>query len=124
MSRDSADRRWINRQATLRAGAKIAQLNDALRWTFTGGRVVMTRSVAALPEHERAAILDAVRRFSRFNDDNDPHGERDCALLDAAGHRCMFKIDCYDLAMRFASDDPADPAVTQRVLTIMLAEDY
>ena len=34
-----------------------------------------------------------------------------------------FKIDAYDLALEFGSEDPADPSVTVRVLTIMLAQD-
>ena len=39
-------------------------------------------------------------------------------------HRVMFKIDTYDRSLRLHSPDPSDPAVTCRVLTIMLAEDY
>jgi hypothetical protein len=102
----------------------IAHLNDLLRTTFMGGRVMMTAAVSALPEHTRANILTAVRNFANFNKDNDPHGEHDCALFDVDEHRCMFKIDYYDLSLEYGSEDPADPKVTTRVLTIMLASDY
>ena len=30
----------------------------------------------------------------------------------------------YDRAMQFASDDAANPAITRRVLTIMLSDEY
>jgi hypothetical protein len=105
---------------------KIARLNDVLRTSLGvfGGRIVMTRSIALLPEADRFEVFKALRAFDAFCEDNDPYGEHDCASFDAAGHRCMFKVDYYDQAMQYASPDPADPAVTQRVLTVMLAEDY
>jgi hypothetical protein len=34
------------------------------------------------------------------------------------------RIDCYDRATEMGSPDPADPAVTARVLTIVLADEY
>ncbi len=53
-----------------------------------------------------------------------PHGEHDCGLIAVAGHRVLFKIDYYDPSFCGHSADPADPVVTRRVLTIMLADEY
>ena len=36
----------------------------------------------------------------------------------------FFKIDYFDKALASHSPDPADPSVTERVITIMLAEEY
>jgi len=104
--------------------APIAQFNDAFRRSFVGGRVVETAGVLTLPEAERIAVLLAVRRFDGFDGDNDPHGEHDFGAVEVGGRRCFWKIDAYDCELRGHSPDPADPAVTTRVLTIMLAEEY
>ena len=103
---------------------KIAELNDRFRTTFSGGRVVMTAAFESLPDATKAKALDAVRTFSAFTPDNDPYGEHDLGMLEIDGERIMFKIDCYDLTMQYGSEDPANSAVTLRVLTIMLASDY
>src|SRR4029077_13507104 len=101
---------------------KIRVLNDSLRRTFAGGRGMMTAGVAALPELDLAAVLARVRRFAEFNPDNDPHGEHDLGRFElAAGYAVIWKIDYYDARLEFGSEDPADPAQTTRVLTIMLA---
>lgn len=49
----------------------VQHLNDQLRRTGRGGRVMVTAGVAALPEAERAAIIGAVRAFDDFTPDND-----------------------------------------------------
>jgi hypothetical protein len=36
----------------------------------------------------------------------------------------FFKIDYYDKALACLSPDPANASVTERVITIMLAEEY
>ena len=103
---------------------RISALNDQLRRTGTGGRVVLTAGIAALPPETVAAIVLAVQRFDGFSADNDPHGEHDFGLVEAAGERVMFKVDYYNPSLTLHSDDAADPAVTARVLTIMLASEY
>jgi Protein of unknown function (DUF3768) len=106
------------------ARVTIAALNDTLRKTFEGGRVVITSSVSTLPPVLVAAVLERVRTFTDFTPDNDPYGEHDFGSFELAGHKFFWKIDYYDKSMTYGSDDPADPEQTTRVLTVMLAADY
>jgi Protein of unknown function (DUF3768) len=103
---------------------KIRELNDAFRTTMTGGRVLMTAGVDALPSDVKAMVVRRVATFSDFTPDNDPHGEHDFGSFEFAGRKFFWKIDAYDANMEFGSEDPADPSKTTRVLTIMLAEEY
>jgi len=104
--------------------AEIRALNDAFRTTMTGGRVVMTTGVDALPSDVKAMAIRRVATFTEFIPDNDPHREHDFGSFEVAGQKFFWKIDYYDPAMEFGSEDPADPAKTTRVLTIMLASEY
>lgn len=103
---------------------KIQQLNDAFRTTMTGGRVMMTSGVDALPSDVKAMVIRRVATFSEFTPDNDPHGEHDFGNFTLTGQKFFWKIDAYDADMRYGSEDPAEPSKTTRVLTIMLAEEY
>jgi hypothetical protein len=103
---------------------RIRVLNDRLRTTGNGGRVVITSGIGALPEGVLRAVLIAVQTFDDFTADNDPHGEHDFALIEVADQRVMFKIDYYHSSLTYHSPDPSDPTATTRVLTIMLASEY
>ena len=106
--------------------AKIRELNDQLRTTLDPrfGRVLMTAGVNALPSDVKAMVIRRVATFTEFNADNDPHGEHDFGSFTVADRKFFWKIDAYDAEMQFGSEDPADPAKTTRVLTIMRAEEY
>ena len=103
---------------------RIRELNDRFRTTMTGGRMLMTAGVNALPSDVKAMVIRRVATFSEFTADNDPHEEHDFGNFELAGRKFFFKIDYFDANMEFGSEDPADPAKTTRVLTIMLAEEY
>lgn len=103
---------------------RIRELNDIFRQTFVGGRVVVTEGVDALSTQVKADVLQQVRHFDRFDRDNDPHGEHDFGNFEIEGERFFFKLDYYNLEMDGGSEDPADPAKTTRVLTVMKAEEY
>jgi hypothetical protein len=103
--------------------AAIAVLNDACR-AEPGAGWMLTPGVQALSQAALVQAVEAVRGFAAFSEDNNPHGERDFGAFDLNGARLFWKIDYYDLDLCMASPDPADPAVTKRVLTLMLAEEY
>ena len=103
---------------------QIRQLNDAFRTTLLGGQIVLTSGVQALGNTTVAKVLTATRLFSAFTDANDPYREHDFGAFDLEGHRFLWKIDYYDKSTQYGSENPADPNVTTRVLTIMLAEEY
>ena len=102
----------------------IRALNDRFRQSLRGGMLVMTAGVIALGQARQLKILEAVARFDYFDEDNDPYGEHDFGALEVEGERLFFKIDYFAQSLSAHSPDPADEAVTNRVLTVMLAEEY
>ena len=109
---------------------QIRVLNDAFRThPFIGARLsedelVITSGVADHGNDFIDRAVNAVRQFSNFTGDNDPHGEHDFGSFELDGTELFWKIDYYDRELEWGSPDPADPAVTRRVLTILLAEEY
>jgi len=103
---------------------RIARLNDILRKTGTSGQIVITRGVHDLAKFNAAELLAALGACNDFDPTNDPHGERDFGGVDLWGAEILWKIDYYDAELRFGSGDPADASMTQRVLTVLLAEEY
>jgi hypothetical protein len=103
---------------------RIRELNDTLRRTFTGGRIMLTSGVDALAPDAKAQVLLAVRSFDAFDNGNDPHKEHDFGSFEIDGEKFFFNIDYYSLDLQGGSEDPADPNVTTRVLTIMFASEY
>ena len=102
----------------------IKTLNDNFRKTFTGGQVLLTAGINSKPTDDVANILSMVRNFNKFTPDNDPYGEHDFGSFDYKGNKIFWKIDYYDLNNKYLSANPADLNITNRVLTIMLAEEY
>ena len=92
-----------------------------------------------MPVADQSRVRELIETFDAFTPDNDPYGERDFGAIyrgrdgrwtsayPAQGdpvETVFWKIDAYDRDLQFGSDDPANPAVTRRVLTIMLASEY
>ena len=104
--------------------ARIRALNDELRQKLTAGTVMITPGVAALGREAVDRIVKTICVFDDFCNANDPYEDHDFGSFEAEGHTIFFKIDYFDSTLTHHSPDPADPAVTERVLTIMLAQEY
>lgn len=110
----------------------IAQQNDQFRKAIIGGRdpltpkgrVVVTAAVAAKGLEFELAAARAVAEDTTFTEDNDPHGDRTFGTVEVMGEAVWWKIDLYDEAYEWGSSDPANKAVTHRVLTILFPSDY
>ncbi len=105
---------------------RIRELNDELRQNISHGHghAIITTGVAALGVEAVARIIRTIEVFDNFCHANDPYQEHGFGSFEADGHTIFFKIDYYDTTMTAHSPDPANPAVTERVITIMLAEEY
>ena len=102
----------------------IRALNDELRQNFTVGTALITAGVAALGAEAVARIVKTIAVYDDFCHANDPYEEHDFGSFEVDGQTIFFKIDYFDKALASHSPDPADPSVTERVITIMLAEEY
>ncbi|MEE4211585.1 MAG: DUF3768 domain-containing protein [Parvularcula sp.] len=123
---------------TLSRSEKIARLNDLARQAMGLACVaVATEGFRALPGEDQSRVRELVETFDAFTPDNDPYGERDFGAIyqgsegrwtttrpAQSSETVFWKIDAYDPDLQFGSEDPANPAVTRRVLTIMLASEY
>ena len=102
----------------------IATLNDNFKKNFIGGEVLLSAGIAAMSSEDKANIVSMVQNFNDFNDDNDVYGEHDFLSIDYKGNKIFAKIDYYDLNYEFMSENPANPDITNRVLTILLSCEY
>src|SRR5262245_13131168 len=106
--------------------ARIRRLNDECR-TALGilCKLVQTPGISGLDSAVQSRIRERVETFSEFERGNDPYGEHDFGAFEVDGiGRVIWKIDYYDRALTYGSEDPSDASQTRRVLTIMLAEEY
>lgn len=103
-------------------------LNDRVRGTLLEqepfGRVVATRGIMALPEHQRRQIFQRTANYYRFPKGDDPEREHDFGTFKIEGVTVNWKFDYFgDESCSSNADLPAEPEKIYRVLTIMLADE-
>ena len=120
---------------------RIARLNDLARSAMgVACTAVATVGFRSLPASDQSRVRELIETFDAFDEDNNPHGERDFGCVYQLGdgrwtterpqlrederERVFWKLDYFDRDLRFVSEDAADPARTRRVLTIMLSDEY
>lgn len=106
---------------------RIRDLNDAFRKDPTRfGRAVVTRGVNDLGPEFVLLATRAVASFEDFTEDNDPYGEHDFGSFELGGKKLFRKIDAYEKGSNYTAgaETPDAELTTDRVLTIMLADEY
>lgn len=104
---------------------EIAAGNDLFRSTMILSprhQLVLSEGVAALDQEILSEVITAVREFSEFSPDNDPHREHDFGAVEVAGTKYIWKIDYYDREWRYGADPYME--LPSRLLTIMKASEY
>jgi hypothetical protein len=100
---------------------QIRALNDELRQNLTVGTAFITAGVAAVGPEAVARIVKTIAVYDDFCHANDPYEEHDFGSFDVDGQTIFFKIDLYEEpGVKSANGKP----IVNRVLTIMLAEEY
>lgn len=97
---------------------EIAKVNDAFRRSGSG--IVVTQGVQSI--EDLSGLIDEVRQFNEFTEDNDPYGEHDFGTVYWYGEKVFWKIDYYDQALEYGKE-PLSPDC-RRVMTVMLASEY
>ena len=102
----------------------IAAQNDDFRKHLSKGTLVLTFGIRANASEDIQAIITNVRTFDDFDENNDPYHEHDFGAFDYKGRKIFWKIDNYDRKFFYLSPDVCNPKLTNKVLTIMYAEEY
>jgi hypothetical protein len=92
----------------------IRNLNDDFRQNFVGGVVTLTAGIAALGEEVRAEVLNRVRNYKSFTQDNDIFGEHDFGSFKIMDTVYFWRIEYYDKNMKFGSPDRSRQQVKQQ----------
>ena len=101
---------------------RIRELNDELRVNAQGGVVLVTSGFSNLFFSTQIKVMKEIQTFDDFS--FDPYGERDFGSITVDDIQIFWKIDYYAMDMLHGSEDPANPEITKRVLTIYLANEH
>lgn len=104
--------------------SEIALQNDNFRKHLSQGTLVLTQGIRSNTKEDLEAIITKVRNFDTFDENNDPYNEHDFGAFDYKGRRIFWKIDNYDREFLYLSPDVSNPRLTNKVMTIMYAEEY
>ena len=96
----------------------VAVLNDTFRKSGQG--ITVTPGVRAM--EDLIGLIDEIRSFKDFNDDNDPYGEHDFGTVYWDCEKVFFKIDYYDQSLTYGRHPLYSEC--RRVMTVMLASEY
>ena len=101
---------------------KIRALNDKFRKTMKGTDVYLSLEVASsVGDAALKHLLTSIRTYSNFIQKYDPNGDHSAGTVEVGRHRVEWSIDYWDKAEENDSPDPANEALTTRIMTITRA---
>ncbi|MDD4556456.1 MAG: DUF3768 domain-containing protein [Alphaproteobacteria bacterium] len=103
---------------------EIARLNDEFRRDLNQGKVILSPKIGIESAKDITNILNLIKNYKNFNHYNDPYKERDFGSLSYNGNKIYWKIDYYDEFFEYHSKNPSNPNITNRIITIMFADEY
>lgn len=71
---------------------RVAMLNDSFR-KQNPGMYMLTRGV--VDNLDLGEVVEKVRSFDDFNEDNDPYGEHDFGSFEIEDQKVFWKLSCY-----------------------------
>lgn len=104
----------------------IGELNDQFRQgDMSLGIYLKTPEVRALTFEQQDELLELVRGSNWFSDNcNEPDYERDFGKVTLDGKGYYWQIEYKDPSLTQASEEPANPNVTKRTMTLMREDEY
>ena len=95
---------------------EIALQNDNFRKHLSQGTLVLTQGIRSNTKEDLEAIITKVRTFDSV--------AAQFGAFDHKGKRIFWKIDYYNQEFLYLSPDVSNPKVTNKVMTVMYAEEY
>lgn len=103
---------------------RIQNLNDLLRIFHLNGEIVYSSGMSIFSNYDLCQIMRTISFYDDFNKDNNPYEEKDFGIINFKIYKIIWKIDYYDIEMKYHSPAPYDSSKTKRVMTVMLADEY
>lgn len=102
----------------------VRALNDAFRLSFTSTELYCSPAVIKLDYNDQSNILDRVRNYRGFTEDNDPDMTHKFGSIEYEKQRFVWEIIYLDGDGNHESNDPLNLNLTKRYMMVMLEEEW
>lgn len=115
----------INQDDDYEAWARaVRSLNDAFRISFTSTELYCSPGVIKLDHRDQSIILDRVRRYRGFAEDNDPDMTHKYGFIEYEDLQLVWEIIYLDNDGNHESTDPLSLNLTRRYMMVMLKNEW
>ena len=110
-------------------GSKLAIIVENIEFLVSNGfeLISVKENLKFDSSNETTQLLNGIKLSIDIRNSmvsNNPYGEKDFGAFDFKGKKIFWKIDYYDNKFLFLSPNACKPKLTNRVMTIMYADEY